>query len=78
MPSARKKVVDGALNMHINHRRKNFPLTYRGRYWPLYSCKWYRRKSWSRRRARAREHMHHERFDLIPIHYRRDILYYAW
>ena len=77
-------MVDVALVMHINHRRKNkFRCKHHGarsyRTWmQLYSNKDLQRGSWQRRRAQASHLMAHGCYDLLESRYREDILWHYW
>lgn len=80
-----KEVVDGALVMHINYRRKNKPpvekcRTHCRHHYPfgLYSYKALRQEFWRRARAQARHLMVHDLYDELPASYRRDILWDYW
>ena len=69
--------------MHINHRRKNkWRPKHHGRrsyaWHMIYSMKMMRRESWQQRRAQARHLMVHDRFDVLPQAYRKDIYWNYW
>lgn len=74
-----------ALDMHINHRRKNKPpIHWRSTHtrwgYPmgLYTYKPMRKASWRLRRAQAKALMDHGRYDMLPRRYPRDILWNYW
>lgn len=67
--------------MHTNHRRAK-PRTKkssRTRYWPYaYSLKAYRREFWKKYRARIRDLMENERYDMFPDIIPDSILWDYW
>lgn len=72
-------MVDVALSMHINHRRKNpAPTLKKGRWLGIYSMKPMRQEFWRRRRAQDRTLMAHGRYDLIPVRHPNSIEWDYW